>query len=320
VLVLVALTVAPVVGFEATTPVASAGSVDDLRSSIDEVAQQWFDAQAHVRDLDAKIAATQQQIDDLERRARELQQQATKRAVDMYVGDANRFGEVFDQGTAIDSARRVELIGRANARSTQTFEALSELTEELEGQRDALQASRDELGEAQDDLERNRAALGGELEIARRDAAQVATARRARPDASGGSETTTGPTGGPTSSPPAADPTTSSPPPPPAVTAPAPPAPPVAPVVASVHPMHDHPFLVCTRSRESRGIYTIVSASGLYYGAYQFLRDTWDVTALHAGRGELVGVPPNTASEYDQDDLAWVLYQWQGNDPWGGRC
>jgi hypothetical protein len=84
--------------------------------------------------------------------------------------------------------------------------------------------------------------------------------------------------------------------------------------------MHNQPYLACTRNRESRGNYSVVSASGLYYGAYQFLRTTWDVTAIHAGRSELVGVQPNTASEYDQDDLAWALYQWQGSGPWGGRC
>ena len=26
------------------------------------------------------------------------------------------------------------------------------------------------------------------------------------------------------------------------------------------------------------------------------------------------------ANAYDQDEMAWVLYQWQGNSPWGGRC
>jgi hypothetical protein len=41
---------------------------------------------------------------------------------------------------------------------------------------------------------------------------------------------------------------------------------------------------------------------------------------VHAGRTELIGVPPETASEYDQDDMAWTLYKWQGNAPWGGRC
>jgi TolA-binding protein len=312
--VLVALAVAPVAGFTATPPVASAGSVSDLRVSIDEVAQEWFDAQADVRRLDAKIVATQQQIDDLERRARELQEQATDRAVEMYVGDANRFGQVFEQASAIDSARRVELIGRANASSTQTFDALSKLTDELVAHRDALKESRRELGSARDALERNRITLGEELDVARRDAAQAAAAtRRARANAGRGSTDGDGNGRPRPAAPRPVDETVALP------VAVVPPAPAV-PVVQTAHPMHDHPFLVCTRSRESRGIYTVVSASGLYYGAYQFLRDTWDVTALHAGRSELVGVPPNTASEFDQDDLAWALYQWQGNDPWGGRC
>jgi peptidoglycan endopeptidase LytE len=78
--------------------------------------------------------------------------------------------------------------------------------------------------------------------------------------------------------------------------------------------------LACTRQIESGGNYSIVSSDGLYYGAYQFLKTTWNSTANHAGRPELVGVPPNQASVYDQDDMAWVLYQWQGSAPWGGRC
>ena len=47
---------------------------------------------------------------------------------------------------------------------------------------------------------------------------------------------------------------------------------------------------------------------------------TWNVTATHVGRLDLVGASPNHASEYDQDEMAWALYNWQGNDPWGGRC
>ncbi len=86
-----------------------------------------------------------------------------------------------------------------------------------------------------------------------------------------------------------------------------------------VSPHHNDPFLVCTRTRESAGDYTVVSASG-YYGAYQFAPTTWDVTSSHAGRLDLVGVLPSAASEYDQDEMAWALYQWQGNAPWGGRC
>jgi hypothetical protein len=63
----------------------------------------------------------------------------------------------------------------------------------------------------------------------------------------------------------------------------------------------------------------VVSPSG-YYGAYQFLPSTWDTTAMHAGRADLVGVLPSHAGEYDQDEMAWALYQWQGKSPWGGRC
>ena len=87
---------------------------------------------------------------------------------------------------------------------------------------------------------------------------------------------------------------------------------------ASSH--HNDPFLVCTRGIESKGNYQAYNPSGPYYGAYQFTQSTWDSTANHAGRGELVGVDPRNASEYDQDDMAWTLYQWKGKGPWNGRC
>ncbi|MFL6243672.1 MAG: transglycosylase family protein, partial [Acidimicrobiia bacterium] len=86
------------------------------------------------------------------------------------------------------------------------------------------------------------------------------------------------------------------------------------------HPRHNDPFLVCTRGIESKGNYQAYNASGPYLGAYQFTQSTWNSTANHAGRGELVGVDPRDASEYDQDDMAWTLYEWKGNSPWGGRC
>ena len=85
-----------------------------------------------------------------------------------------------------------------------------------------------------------------------------------------------------------------------------------------VHPKHLDQFLVCTRAHE--GSYTSYNPAGPYMGAYQFLQSTWNSTANHAGRPELIGVPPNTATEYDQDDMGWALFQWQGSHPWGGRC
>lgn len=80
-----------------------------------------------------------------------------------------------------------------------------------------------------------------------------------------------------------------------------------------------HPFLVCTRQRESGGNYAINTGNG-YYGAYQFLISTWNSTANAAGRYDLVGVLPSNASIKDQDDMALFLYERAGNGPWGGRC
>jgi hypothetical protein len=79
-------------------------------------------------------------------------------------------------------------------------------------------------------------------------------------------------------------------------------------------------FLACVRHRESRGNYTVVNPRGPWYGAYQFLASTWNVTARHAGRIDLVGVIPSQASPADQDAMAAHLYQWQGSGPWGGGC
>jgi hypothetical protein len=79
-------------------------------------------------------------------------------------------------------------------------------------------------------------------------------------------------------------------------------------------------FLACVRRRESGGNYSVVSSNGLWFGAYQMTRQTWDSTARHAGRPDLVGIPPNLASPADQDHLALVLYRWQGKTPWGGAC
>ena len=79
-------------------------------------------------------------------------------------------------------------------------------------------------------------------------------------------------------------------------------------------------FLACVRQRESRGNYGVINPAGPWYGAYQFLASTWNITARHAGRLDLVGVLPSNASPGDQDAMAWHLYQWQGSGPWGGSC
>lgn len=82
-------------------------------------------------------------------------------------------------------------------------------------------------------------------------------------------------------------------------------------------------FLACTRAHESdsAGGYRAVSPSGMYRGAYQFSQSTWNATAAqYAGRPDLVGVDPASASPADQDAMAAALYAVAGNGPWEGRC
>ena len=86
------------------------------------------------------------------------------------------------------------------------------------------------------------------------------------------------------------------------------------------NPNHDDPVLSCIRARESGGNYGVVSRDGRYLGAYQFAQSTWNIPAGMAGRSDLVGVPANTATPYDQDAVAWALLQSQGLGPWGGHC
>lgn len=79
-------------------------------------------------------------------------------------------------------------------------------------------------------------------------------------------------------------------------------------------------FLACTKQRESHGNYDAVSSGGTYRGAYQFHPNTWNNTAEHAGRSDLVGADPATVAPADQDAMAQELLSWQGTAPWGGRC
>ncbi len=82
-----------------------------------------------------------------------------------------------------------------------------------------------------------------------------------------------------------------------------------------------NPFLTCVVQAESGGNYGIVSANGLYMGAFQFSQPTWDTAASAAGLGLLVGVHPNTATKPEQDSVAVALFALDGQQPWlGDRC
>lgn len=82
----------------------------------------------------------------------------------------------------------------------------------------------------------------------------------------------------------------------------------------------DVQFLACVRETESRGDYSAVSASGAYFGAYQFDQQTWNNTVQHANLPGLADVQPNLATPAAQDQVAMALLQWQGTSPWAGDC
>ena len=212
---------------------------------------------------------------------------------------------------------RAHLIDRVNAHDQDVYEQLHKATRALHKQQRELRATRQAQNDAVDELKAQGAAIDAKLAQAEAQEQAQATAAAAvqAAAAQAADPTTTTEAGAPVAAAPPSTTTTT-------VAAPStPPAPPdYSPARPGVSPHHDDPFLACVRRRESGGNYGAVNPSGPYLGAYQFLQSTWNVTAAHAGRGDLVGVPPNLASPYDQDEMAWALYQWQGKGPWGGGC
>lgn len=77
-------------------------------------------------------------------------------------------------------------------------------------------------------------------------------------------------------------------------------------------------YLACVRQRESGNGYRQVNPRSGASGAYQFLPDTWQSTARHAGRPDLATISPHAASAADQDAMARHLLRWQGRTPWAG--
>ncbi len=297
---------------------AASDPVDAAREAVDDVALRWFAAQADADETEERLAAVEQRVARAEAKAAATRKIATARALQIYKGPGSTFVTLLDGNDALESARRVELIDRANADSDAAIDELAGVTDDLRAEQDDLRASREHQQEVLAELDSERRNLEAALDDAvtatiAEDALRAATAADVEerapevaapappsplasataPDTAVGSAASV-PTG------PVGEPATAAP-------------------TAGRHPRHDEPFLVCTRGRESGGNYAAVNPAG-YYGAYQFSPLTWDTTASHAGRLELVGVLPSRSSEYDQDELAWVLYQWQGNTPWGGRC
>jgi peptidoglycan endopeptidase LytE len=229
--------------------------------------------------------------------------------IELYEGNSGGLGSVADVITAdpLEIGRRTALVAQANQDDRVVIDELEAALGDLTARRDALEAAREEQTATLDDLAAKRGELDARLDALSRQAADATAGSELASSVRAASEPAT--TGAPTVSD-ATSPTDTTP---------------ALPVVAppsggGASPVHNEPFLVCTRGRESNGNYGVVSSNGLYHGAYQFLPTTWNSVASHAGRLDLIGVLPSHASPNDQDEMAWSLYQWQGNAPWGGRC
>ena len=275
-----------------------------LRQEADHAAQAYFDALARAKQLDAHIADLEDRLPELQRRQRRLRRLAEDRAVAAYIRAGVQLSTLLDADGALNAARRRLWIDRLNAHDNDAFTDLAEASTELEGQRKELRDARSaheallaDLDAAGRDIDAKLQAAVGRKTQLEAEAAAAATAATAPTTPDSVSATDGGAARAPVEVPTA--------PPPGYVPTP------------GVHPHHDDPFLTCTRTRESSGNYKAVNPAGPYMGAYQFLQATWNGGANHAGRTDLIGVPPHTASEYDQDDVAWAVYQWQGTGPWG---
>lgn len=283
---------------------ASVPSAADLRAEADRLGALYFSTLAAFAQADAAVRDNETAVADLKAKAAAARATARERALFAYKSSGSGLSAVITGDTTASAARRVQLIDRVNARDNSAFKSFRATARQLRAKQQSLRDARQAQEQSLADLKAQGAALDAKLaEAQQREqaAAAQAQAQQAQATAAAAATTTT------------AAPTTTT-------TPRAPTPPPNYSGTPGASPHHDDPFLSCVRARESGGNYGVVNPDGPYLGAYQFLQATWNGAASHAGRSDLVGVPANAASPYDQDEVAWALYQWQGPAPWGGHC
>jgi Transglycosylase-like domain len=278
-------------------------AVATAQARADQAANAYLDALIRMQQLDTEVAGIEQGIAQLEQRVTELRSNTRDRAIEAYKRSGTPVAAQFGDGvTAMDSARRTVILDLLNGRDDSVAAKLRSARDDLGVRQQELKAAQREQADLVNRLKEEENRLNSELVAAQEQRRQAAAQAAARQAAAAQAAAAPRP----------------APPPDRGSRTPAPSAAYVA--NPGEHPQHNHPFLVCTRRIESTGNYRAYNASGPYLGAYQFLQSTWNSVANHAGRGELVGVDPRDASEYDQDDMAWTLYEWKGKGPWNGRC
>ena len=297
--------------------------LEAVRKRVDAIAEQYFAAQEKSRTIVTEIESLSRKLDSAKANIRSIRNRAVQTAINVYRSQPRGF-EGSSAESTLDAARSAVFTQQSIARDNEAINAYVQAVAKLRDDNQLLIRRQDEARRNEARLKAEAAALDAALANAQAKYAALLRAQAAQRAADAAAKNAT-PTTRPGSQPNATNPTT--PPsngspgtgttrttqPTTATTTPPPPPP------AGTNAHHNDPFLACVRQRESRGYYGAVNPSG-YYGAYQFAIRTWDTTASHAGRPQLIGVRPDRASPWDQDELAWVLYQWQGKGPWGGNC
>jgi septal ring factor EnvC (AmiA/AmiB activator) len=298
------------VGPLATSPASAtdpAQQLSSVRSRVDALANQYFTARQQLAALDTELAQLRTRRAGIDRSYATEHRVAVQRAVARYTEGTMMTSSAAD---ALDAARTDVLMETAAQTTNAAMSRYAQTRADLLTTEQRIASRQRAQTKLVADLAARTRTLDGELASAQRAYREVLAAR-ARADALAAAARTTDakhPSATHTVRTPVIPPPSTQP-----VSTPPPPAPP------GTNPHHGDPFLSCVRQRESHGIYTAVNPGG-YYGAYQFAATTWNITASHAARPDLIGVRPDHASAWDQDQLAWTLYQWQGEAPWGGHC
>jgi hypothetical protein len=285
------------------------GSVEALRAEADAASGAYFAALSHYATLNGEIAGLEAQLPALRAEEAAAVRAATDRAVAAYESAGSQeLGALITSESVLTAARQTEWLKVLNAREDRVLLELRRAADRLRARERTLRAEQQDAAGALTTLRAQGQVVEARLGAAQaRQSQLVAAAAATGPSAPAGSAAPTAgaPTGPPTAGTPAP--------------APAAPSPGYTPTPGA-NPHHDDPFLTCIRARESGGNYRAYNPAGPYMGAYQFLQATWDGAANHIGRTSLIGVRPDQASPFDQDDVAWGAYQWQGAGPWGGHC
>ena len=293
-------------GLSTATAQTTDPSVAQLQAEVEAINSRYFSALAEFTAADVAVKDNEATVADLKVKAARAKALARERALLAYKSSGAGLAAIVAGNDTLDAAKRAHLIDQVNQRDRSAYKSFRITAKELKAKQAALRDARTHQEQSLADLKQQASALDAKLAEAqaKQQAAAVAAATATTAAAQAQQRQATAA---------AATTTTLAPPP-------APVPPPNYGGTPGTSPHHDDPFLVCVRTRESGGNYSAVNPSGPYLGAYQFLQSTWNGAAAHAGRMDLVGVPANVATPYDQDEVAWSLYQWQGAGPWGGHC